>query len=85
MSRNSFHPSYPSEIPSGVSYAIITGSSRDDGYGGQSKCVDYTGYTDRKEWEARIVELMEGPYSRDFKALEVKAATIGVTINVEVK
>lgn len=32
-------------------YAIVTNTSKDDGYGGRSPCIEYVGFLNRDEWE----------------------------------
>lgn len=47
--------------------------------------ITYEVFTDRKKWEEEIQRRVTSPYSKAFKAVEVKPAEITTTVSVTVK
>lgn len=85
-SKTVLYPSTPSAMPKVHHWAIVTGSSHDDGYGGQYGHLVYVAYLDREEWTAKIESLeQERGYSKDYAAFEVLPASVERKIVVGVK
>jgi hypothetical protein len=77
MADDRVHVSQCRNMPSGHHWAIITDSSKDDGWGGQTGCVEYTAYLSREAWEYAINELeQQRGYSKSYRAIEVFPATV---------
>lgn len=79
--------SHPKDIPDKEHWAIVMGSCYTDtspDRGGSNYYTTYEVFLTKEKWEARITELMTGTYKKDFKALHVYPATIGIQVKVNV-
>lgn len=75
--RSVVYASTPTQVPKVQHWAIITGSTKDDGYGGSSNHVEYVAYLDRAEWEAEIVRReQDRGFASAYTAIEVRPALV---------
>lgn len=86
MASDRVHVSQCRNLPSEHHWAIITDSSKDDGWGGQTGCITYTAYLSLEAWEYAINELeQERGYSKTYRAFEVLPASVERKVVVGVK
>lgn len=74
-----------SEVPKVRHWAITKDSSKDDGYGSQTPCIDYVAYLDKVEWEAEIIRLEQERFTASYAAFEVTPAVVERKVVVALK
>lgn len=67
------------KLPEVEHYAILTNSSRYDGYGGRSPCIEYEGFLNKDELEWEIARLGHTSY----KVIKVKPVKVETKIVVD--
>lgn len=70
------------KLPEEEHFAILTNSSRDDGYGGRSPCIEYTGFLNKDELEWELKQLAKTPYT-SYKVIKVKPCKVETKIVVD--
>lgn len=83
MSVTVHHVSSVDKLPETEHYAIISNTTTDDGYGGRSPAIEYTAYTNRTEWEERVKELAQRPFT-SIRAMVVRPAKVKTVIEMDV-
>lgn len=70
------------KLPEVEHYAILTDSSKEDGWGGRTSCIEYTGYLNKDELEWELAQLAKTPRG-SYRVIKVKPIKVETKIVVE--
>ena len=72
------------KLPEVEHFAILTNTTTDDGYGGRSPAIEYTGFLNRDELEWELAKLAKTPYT-SYKVIKVKPVKVETKIVVDLE